>query len=282
METDKMKKVSENEWQKKPRKASESLKKESNADLENILRLYKEQNVTEPREEKLLETVRKSREAFMLSEMHRSISYSEFLFAQFRLIRKRWWALQTLMLGLVSFILPKISDKISLFRILSVLGVLFVVLIIPEFWRNKHYACMEVEGTCLYSLRQIYTARMLWFGVVDMFLLTFFCLSLRGNIGLGAEELFIQFLFPMLVAACICFGTLCSNTQINDVTAILFCLLWNSLWCFLVLNEAVYRIISFPIWCLLFCFFAVLFLGTLYKTIHDCNEVRVESPGHYF
>ena len=241
-------------------------------ELEKELRLYKEQRAVAVKEEKILDTTRKSKEMFLLCEQEHSIHYFEFLIAQFRLIRKRWWILQTLMLGLVFIILPNMQDKASMLRVLGVIGVLFVVLIIPEFWKNKSYDCMQIEGTCLYSLRQIYTARMIWFGMVDMFILTCFCMTIYGKLGLATVELFVQFLFPMLVAGCICFGTLCSNTPANEGTAILFCLLWNAVWCFIILNETVYKAITLPIWCALFGFFVALLAGAVYKTIHDCNK----------
>lgn len=241
-------------------------------ELEKQLRMLKEQSTVKAKEEKISETIRKSKEIFLLCEQEQSVHYFEFLITQFRLIRKRWWVLQALMLGLVSVILPSIQDKVSVLRILGVIGVLFVVLIIPEFWKNKSYACMQIEGTCLYSLRQIYTARMIWFGMVDMLILTCFCMTICGKSGLLAVELLVQFLFPMLVAACICFGTLCSNTPANEGTAILLCLLWNAVWCFIILHEAVYRAITFPVWCGLFGFFVVFLAGAVYKTIHDCNK----------
>lgn len=241
-------------------------------ELEKELRIYKEKKAASVREEHLLETLRKSKEIFLLCEQEHSICYFDFLLAQFRLIRKRWWVLQTLLLGLISIFLPRIQDKNSMFRILGVIGVLFVVLIIPEFWKNRKYNSMQVEGTCLYSLRQIYTARMVWFGMIDMFLLTCFCMMIRGKSGLAFAELLVQFLFPMLVAACICFGTLCRNTRASEGTAILLCLLWNTVWCLIILNGAVYKAITFPIWCAMFVFFIVLLAGNVYKTIYDCND----------
>ena len=241
-------------------------------ELEKELRMYKEQTAVAAKEEKILETIGKSKEIFLLCEQQHSIHYFEFLIVQFRLIRKRWWVLQTLMLGLVFIILPNMQNKTSMIRILGVIGVLFVVLIIPEFWKNKSYDCMQIEGTCFYSLRQIYTARMIWFGMIDMFILTFFCMTIRGKLGLATVELFVQFLFPMLVAACICFGTLCSNIPANEGTAILFCLLWNTVWCFIIINEAVCKEITFPVWCGLFVFFVGFLAGAIYKTIHDCNK----------
>ena len=240
-------------------------------ELEKQLRILKEQSAAEAKEEKISETIRKSKELFLLNELGESVHYFEFLMTQFHLIRKRWWVLQALMLGLVSVFLSSIQNRDSVWRILGVIGVLFVVLIIPEFWKNKSSGCMQIEGTCLYSLRQIYTARIIWFGMADMLLLTCFCITICGESGLLAGELLVQFLFPMLVAACICFGTLCSNTPANEGTAILLCLLWNAVWCFIILNETVYKAITFPIWCALFGFFVVFLAGAVYKTIHDCN-----------
>lgn len=240
-------------------------------ELEKEFRRYKEHQKAIAKEEKILETIQKSKEVFLLKEQEYSVHYFEFLMAQFRLIRKRWWVLQTLMLCLASIILPYVQSRIAMLRILGVLGVIFVVLVIPEFWKNKHYDCMQVEGTCLYSLRQIYAARMIWFGMVDMFVLTFFCAIISGTLGFQAAELLVQFLFPVLVAACICFGTLCSNRLANEGTAISGCLLWSVIWCFIILNEAVYSAITVPVWFVLFVFFMVFLAGAVYKTIYACN-----------
>lgn len=254
-------------------------RKNRESDLEKALLMYKERNRSEAREEKILETIRKSKELFFLKEQQHPVSYFEFMFAQFHFIRKRWWVLQTFMLAIVSFLLPDIKDEVSLLRILSVIGVLFVVFMIPEFFRNKHYDCIQVEGTCLYSLRQIYSARMIWFGMMDMLLLICFCAVLRGNSCFAAEELMVQFLFPMLVAACICFGLLGSHTRSNEAAAIMSCFLWNAIWCFLIVNETVYQAITFPVWCVLFAFFLMLLAGAVYRTMHACNDVRAESTG---
>ncbi len=241
-------------------------------ELEKELRMYKEQRKVLPKEENILETIEKSKEVFFLGEQEGSVHYFEFLMAQFRLIQKRWWVLQTLMLCLASIILPLVQSRIATLRILGVLGVLFVVLVIPEFWKNKHYDCMQVEGTCLYSLRQIYAARMIWFGMVDLLVLMVFCATISGTLGFRAAELLVQFLFPVLVAACICFGTLCSNRLANEGNAILGCLLWSAIWCFIILNETVYMAITVPVWCMLFGIFITFLIGAIYKTIHDCNK----------
>lgn len=50
----------------------------------------------------------------------------------------------------------------------------FIVMIIPEFWRNKESNSCQIEVTCLFSLRQIYSARIFLIGIVDIVMLTIF------------------------------------------------------------------------------------------------------------
>ena len=53
--------------------------------------------------------------------------------------------------------------------------------------------CMQIEATCLYSLRQIYAARIFLFGIVDLFMISLFCITLRGSVNLALSEIVIQF-----------------------------------------------------------------------------------------
>ena len=91
---------------------------------------------------------------------------------------------------------------------MGVAGALFVILLIPELWKNRNCNSMEIEAAAYYSLRQIYAARLLLFGMTDVFLLTVFCLVSSFSLQIAMAELLTQFLFPMVVAACICFGIL--------------------------------------------------------------------------
>ena len=52
---------------------------------------------------------------------------------------------------------------------MGVVATLFVILIIPELWKNRSCECMEIEATSYYSLKQVYATRMLLFGVTDVF-----------------------------------------------------------------------------------------------------------------
>lgn len=252
-------------------------------DLKEQLMEYKKAAQIGPREEALRETVRKASEAFLASEQERMLSYHEFLWSQFRLIQKRWWVLQFLLLLLLGTALISAYEDSYIQRSMGVMASLFVILMIPELWKNRSCRCMEIEGAAYYSLRQIYAARMVLFGIADAFLLTLFC----GTMTLGARieftTLLVQFLLPMLVTACICFGTLCSKYILNKAAAVILCVLWCAVWLAVTGNETLYAVLTLPVWLICiglstgFLYFAVC------RTLQQCdnhweagsNEIRI-------
>ena len=216
-------------------------------DLEKMLKEYRESMKTVPREERIAQTVRLSGEAFFQREQERMLSYAEFLRAQFLVLKKRWWVYQCLLLMTAGLLLGNMQEEYYMRRSVGVAGVLFVVLIIPEMWRNRTHLSLEVETAAYYSLRQIYAARMLLFGAADVFLAAAFCLGLKGRFHFTASELLVQFLFPMTVTACICFGTLCSKYAMNETVSVIFCLVWSGVWWLVTMNEQVYRAALLPV-----------------------------------
>ncbi len=239
--------------------------------LEKIMKVYKNENVCMPREEKILEAIQKSKEVLIEIQQENLMNYPEFLLSQFRLIRKRWWMTQLLLLMMTSFVMPYMQNQTYIMKTLGIIGVLFVVMVIPEFWRNKTNDSLQVEATCLFSLRQIYSARIFLIGIVDVFMLTLFlaifCIYLRMQF----MDVLVQFLFPIVVAAGICFSMLCSKF-LNEVASILGCFLWSVIWWSMVLNDYIYERITIPVWCALFAIAVVFLLRAVYKTIYDCNR----------
>ena len=138
--------------------------------------------VVHPDEEKIVDTVNKSIEIFYLKEQEKILTYREFLWIQFHITQKRWWLFQTLLLAGIGMILSSYPEEFYVQRGLGITSVLFVILIIPELWKNKSNQCMEIESASYYSLRQIYSARIFLFGLVDVILLTAFCLFLHGRL----------------------------------------------------------------------------------------------------
>lgn len=250
--------------------------------LEEQLITFRERNRMEPREEDICETIRESRDAFFVSEQEKMLSYHEFLWAQCRLVQKRWWVLQLLLLLLLGAVPASSYEDVYMQRGMGVMASVFVILIIPELWKNRSCRCMEIEETSYYSLRQIYAARMVLFGIVDVSLITLFCATMVMGYHMEFTGLLVQFLLPMLVAACICFGTLCSRRIVSETMAVILCVLWCAVWLVLVLNEELYRMVTLPIW--LACIgISLVFLGVaVWRILNNCNhywEVGINGTG---
>lgn len=226
----------------------------------------------EASEKKIQETICKSKNAFFMAEQERMLSYHDFLWIQLRVIQKRWWVLQFIILVALWIALNSIHDEMYIKRSMGVVAALFVILIIPELWKNRSCECMEIEAVSYYSLKQVYAARMLLFGVTDIFFITLFLGAVSVGLYYELSELVVQFLFPLCVTACICFGILCSKRSFSETIAIVLCVIWSALWLFIVLNENIYVMVTVPIWLMLFGL-AMIFLGfAIYRILKNCNQ----------
>lgn len=249
-------------------------------ELEEIMKKYRQNTKVVANEEDILSTIYKSKEVFYKKEQEKMLSYWEFLYTQFKIIHKRWWLLQFLLLVATEIIFNISNEEYYIRRGLGITGVLFVVLLIPELWKNRTYSCMEIEASSFYFLKKIYAARILLFGIADIFLLTFFCHSLHKNLYFTIMELILQFLFPVTVTACICFGTLCSKRLISETTSIILCLVWSAVWWLVTAAEEIYAIIVQPVWICLFIGCSLFLIIVIYKTIHNCNKyLEVDFSG---
>ncbi len=240
--------------------------------IEKILKDYNKARKVIPDEQSIRETVRKSIDAYCSAEQERLLAYWEFLWVQLRLIRKRWWLFQAMLLLLLWAVLPSLQGGQGIQRILGIASSLFVILIVPELWKNKTYQSMEIEAASYYSLRQIYAARMLLFGIVDIVLITIFCALAAITMNILLSQLLVQFIFPMVVTTAICFGILCSKYSFSEATAVMMCVAWSAVWLIVVLNGKIYTAIIFPLW-IIFIGIALIFLAfTIYRTLHYCNH----------
>lgn len=233
---------------------------------------YKEIAQVEPREEKIQETIRESKNAFFIAEQKKVLSYHEFLWTQLRVIQKKWWILQLFILAVLWIALSFIHDEIYIKRGMGVTASLFVILIIPELWKNRSCECMEIEAASYYSLKQVYAARMLLFGIADIFLITMFLGTASTGLHFELSELMIQFLFPLSVTACICFGILCSHYSFGETVAIALCIIWNAVWLFMILNEKIYTMITLPVWFTLLGTAILFLIFTVYRILKNCNQ----------
>lgn len=248
--------------------------------LEKELKAYGTIYTPIPQEEEIADTVCKSMNAFYQKEEETRLSYREFFWIQLRMIRKRWWLLQVLLLwGMWELLfLSEVSKDVQ--RGMSIVAALFVLLIIPELWKNRESDSMEIEAASLYSLKQVYASRLIAFGGVDVFMLTMFCAITTKTQAISALELMKQMLFPMVVVAAICFAILGSKRQYHAAIAIISCLMVSGLWTVIVLNDTLYEAITPAVWEIIFVTAAVVLIRSVRKVLDNCNhcwEVKLDG-----
>lgn len=226
--------------------------------------------------EKLQLTVLKSKEAFLKSEEEGETAWLEFLYQQAGYIQKRWWLGQGALLFGLWMILYMSGSSPDIQRSAGILASAFVILALPELWKNRSSHSMEVEGAAYFSLRKIYAARLLLFGAADVFLLSvFFAVSLF-SLKIETADLLIQFILPMNVTCGICFGTLESKKHMSLFSSLTLCLFWTAAWFLLVSSDGLYERITMPVWMgvLLFSFFFLSWsVWRLWKKCQNYYEV---------
>ncbi len=210
----------------------------------------------EYREEHLLATIAEAKEAFFLGESTAPLSLWEFAYQQSRYIRKGWWCLQGGLLLLLLWNLP--YGYVNLRRGLGAAAPLFVVLALPELWKNRRCNAMEVESTSFYSLRQIYALRITLFALVDLLLISGFLAVLSLTLQVALWELMVQFLLPFAVSCCICLKCLYTPSIGSENFSLLLCGVWTLLWDQIVRHDAIYNAITLPVWCALLALSLVL------------------------
>jgi len=220
---------------------------------------------TEYRESALEETIRLSREAFYKSEESRCMSRGEFLLSQAKQIRKRWWLLQTLVLAGILLLIAQADTADLNSRCLGAAAPLFLLLALPELWKNRHYDAVEVESASYYTLRQVYSARLTLFAGVDLCLISLFLLSASCVARLTFWEMMVQFLLPFNVDCCICFLCLYSRNSNSEIISILLSGVFTVLWETVILSGPVYEAITVPVWAILLGLSAVLIFALVIR-----------------
>lgn len=234
----------------------------------------------EPDEAKIRQTLSAAKQAFYESDRQQSASYSEFLLCQFLYLKKRWWLLQIAVL-LLAWRIPALSGSTdTIRRYLGGLAPVFAMLIIPELWRSRRTDSLEIEGAAFYSLRQIYTARMLLFAMADTLFLTVFCGLATYTERISFWDLTTQFFFPLCVTCCICFRFLCSRFADSEYYAVGLSVFWSGVWIVLLTEDKVYRAILPIVWLGLTAA-SVLYLAWLIRRVcrscDACMEMQISS-----
>ena len=204
------------------------------------------------REEAVRRTVEACRSTLQeqsLQEKWERTSYFEFLYEQARFIKKRWWLLQGSALAFLWFWMSRYAqDFAEMTRLMGVIAVVFVILIVPELWKNRKHGVGEIELASVYNLRQISTARVLIFATADLGMMLLFILAVHQTMTLSIYELGVNFVLPVNVAGCICFRILRSRWGESEYLAVFLCLVWTGIWVTIIARDAVYLRVAEPVW----------------------------------
>ncbi len=230
--------------------------------LQKRLRHYSEKlSETHQMPESYFNTIEKSKKAFEEHEAGHSLSYLEFLYRQGCYIQKRWWLLQGLLLFLLWCILQISGSNYYIQRSAGLSAPLFVILLVPELWKNHSSASTEIEGSTFYSLPQIYSSRLVIFAGVDLFLLSLFFVAAGMSGVFITLNFIIDFFVPFNMTCCICFRALCSPHICSEVLTVSLCTIWTAVWLLILLDQRIYCRIALPVWCglLLFSFLYLIY-----------------------
>lgn len=238
----------------------------------DIEKLIKESRIEVAFDESDVQTViERSKHIFEKKESEHLLSYYEFLCDQFRLIRKRWWGLQVVLLCIAWRLLATGDEILYIRREMGILGALFVILMIPELWKNLTNRCMEIECTAYFPLQKIYAARITIFGLMDVLMLSVFGGCAHYITGISVSNIIIELLLPITVTACICFAVLGRQNR-SAGFAVMFCVIWSAVWWGISANDMIYSSVALPVWIVVFVM-AILFLVFMVnRLLKNCNK----------
>lgn len=240
---------------------------------ERRIRQYREheERLPEVKEAQIARAAARARRAFYAAERAQPNGYLSFLLLQARFVRRRWWAAQFAVLSALWLGLYTVQDEDFLQRGSSVLIPAFVILMVPELWKNARAQSAEIESASYFTLRQVYAARLTLFAAVDLLLLSLFLGVTMATVSLTLWDALIQFAIPFQVTCCICLRTLCCR-RYSEYHCIILSLIWSSVWMWIVMNETIYAMISTPIWLALLTGSAAYLAYAVWKLLQSANN----------
>lgn len=227
-------------------------------DIEKILNEYKENNKVSIDIKKISQTINISQKSFYESKENRTISYFEFLFEQAKYIQKRWWAFQIIILIALWQIIRNSIEVEIMRRCIGILVPTFVIMILPELLKNKVSKSLEIECSTCYSLKEIYSAKMILFTIIDAILISIFMALVSATTKMKLIDLIIQFFIPFNITCLICLMCLCNKRRYNYYLKNIIAFVCIAIWIFIIVQENIYNIITLPIW------IGILVLSSLY------------------
>ena len=219
------------------------------------------------------QTIKRAKEAYWINETERLMSWPEFIYQQMFYIKKVWWLLQAGILLLLWILLKFAVSGMYVERCLGITAPVFVILLLPELWKNYTYQSLEIEGATFYSLQKVMAARMLLFGMVDLILLTGFIAVGVASTEVTILEMTIQFILPMIVTTCICLRFFTSRFTRGMIPSITVSLLWLTGWTLVVLREDIYSKVSTPVWIILIIISLFYMFYCIYRIMKETEQI---------
>lgn len=253
----------------------------SNKKIELLLRNMPRKFISVPAKNAIDNTVFKATELMIEKEQISRINFAEFLIFQMKIMRKRWWIFQGALLLFACQWLYISGDANYIYRGMSIFATLFVILIIPELWVNMKYKSMEIEDASLFNLRNVYAAKLIAFGIVDTIFLSFFCTAATQLQNVLFVDILKQFVFPVMIAATICMSVFSCRNPFSELTTVVICIVANTLWTTVVLNESIYYKITSWIWIGLFTASISLIIYSVRKVINNTSKYKEKQTNGF-
>ena len=137
---------------------------------------------------------------------------------------------------------------------------------------------MEIEEASYFSMRQVYSARMLLFTAVDLLLLSCFFAVTVCTVNIDIGKILIQFFLPFNVTCCICFRTLYSKKFGSEYISLAACLLWTGIWGWILGQERLYDAVYKPVWAGALITSAIYMGYSIYRSLRNCDNYMEVNP----
>lgn len=252
----------------------------SDEKIEMILRNFSKQNLVAPSKEAIDNTVYKVNEIIQYDVRMSRINFFEFLTIQIRLMKKRWWILQSIVLFCASQWIVASENTNYSYRGLSILASLFVIFIIPELWKNVECKSIEIEMCSLFDLKRVYAAKLIACGLIDTFLLTLFCVIVTSMYDIMISDILKQFVFPIVISSTVCLMSFSNRKKYSEYITMVGCIFSNLIWIIIIMNEKFYSKLTPLIWIILFSICICLIIYSIRRTIYKSRaylEVKINE-----
>lgn len=226
--------------------------------------------------EKLAETILLAQKIAASQCAAERLNYFDFMILQMRLIKRQWWVLQGIALFVAWTGLACMGTSWYTQRGMSIVAALFVILAIPELWKNRETKSIEIEEASYYNLRHVYGAKILSFGLVDVVFLSIFAIITINTQEYPVTDFLKQFIFPVMISTILCLVTLSFSRKLTELFTAMLCMAVDAVWIAIAMNDTVYDMISPAIWIAMFLAGSVIITILIYNLMREgqrCSEV---------